>query len=86
MKADIYGCTTAQIVTQLEQGVRPWMLPWKSGHPAGSITRPLRCNGQPYNGINILMLWGRAMESGYVAPIWMTFKQAQGFGGHVRKA
>lgn len=85
MKTDIYGCITAQIIKQLEQGVRPWMLPWSGSHAAGSITRPLRCNGEPYNGINILMLWGRAMECGYAAPIWMTFKQAQEFGGHVKK-
>ncbi|MBT9100497.1 DUF1738 domain-containing protein [Methylovulum psychrotolerans] len=25
------------------------------------------------------------MEKGYNAPLWMTFKQAQELGGHVRK-
>lgn len=85
MKVDLYEQVTNQIVRQLEQGVRPWMVPWNAGHPAGSICRPLRCNGQPYNGINILMLWGTAMERGYAAPIWMTYKQAQELGAHVRK-
>lgn len=31
------------------------------------------------------MLWATAMEKNYVCPIWLTFKQAQEFGGHVRK-
>jgi antirestriction protein ArdC len=31
------------------------------------------------------MLWATAMERGYSAPIWMTFKQAQELGAHVRK-
>src|ERR1700720_3599328 len=52
------------------------MKPWSGEHAAGRITRPLRGNGIPYQGINILMLWGAAMEKGYAAPIWMIFKQA----------
>jgi antirestriction protein ArdC len=36
----------------------------------------LRGNGIPYKGINVLMLWSAAMEKGYAAPIWMTYKQA----------
>jgi antirestriction protein ArdC len=31
------------------------------------------------------MLWAAAMEKGYAAPIWMTFKQALEFNAHVRK-
>lgn len=85
MKADVYEKVTSAIVAGLEQGVRPWFKPWSSEHAAGRITRPLRANGQPYRGINVLMLWGAAVERGYVAPIWMTFKQAQELGAHVRK-
>lgn len=39
----------------------------------------------PYRGINIIMLWAEAMEKGYSAPVWMTFKQAQELEAHVRK-
>ncbi|MCF8710127.1 ArdC family protein [Rhizorhapis sp. SPR117] len=85
MKQDVYERVTAHIVAELEKGVRPWFKPWNAEHAAGRITRPLRANGQPYRGINILMLWGAASERGYCAPIWMTFKQAQELGGHVRK-
>jgi antirestriction protein ArdC len=85
MKADVYERVTALIVAELEQGTRPWFKPWNAEHAAGRITRPLRANGQPYRGINVLMLWGAAAERGYVAPIWMTFKQALELGGNVRK-
>ena len=84
-KQDIYTSITNKIITSLEQGVRPWMKPWNAEHPAGKITRPLRHNGQPYSGINILMLWASAMEQGFAAPIWMTFKQALELNAHVRK-
>ena len=57
MKADIYQKITNQIVAELEKGVRPWHKPWNAEHAAGRITRPLRANGVPYNGINVLMLW-----------------------------
>ena len=69
MNSDIYQRVTAQIVASLEQGVRPWLKPWNAEHAAGRITRPLRGNGVPYQGINVLMLWGAAVERGYAAPM-----------------
>ena len=51
----------------------------------GKIIKPLRHNGMPYNGINVLMLWGAAMEGGFLSPYWMTFKQAKELGAHVKK-
>jgi len=84
-RQDIYTRVTGQIIASLEQGVRPWVKPWNAEHTAGRITRPLRYNGQPYSGINILMLWGSAVDHGFSAPIWMTFKQANELNAHVRK-
>jgi antirestriction protein ArdC len=84
-RQDIYTRITNQIVTSLERGVRPWIKPWNAEHAAGRITRPLRHNGQPYSGINVLSLWASAMAQNFTAPIWMTFRQAQEFGAHVRK-
>ncbi len=75
----------AKIVADLEQGVRPWLKPWNAEHAAGRILLPLRSNGIPYRGINIVMLWMEAMEKGFSAPVWMTFKQALELGAHVRK-
>ncbi|GAB4228020.1 MAG: zincin-like metallopeptidase domain-containing protein [Methyloligellaceae bacterium] len=84
-RPDIYTRITDQIVAALEQGVKPWTQPWNAAHAAGHVSRPLRHNGQPYAGINVLTLWCSAMERHYAAPIWMTFKQALELGGHVRK-
>ncbi|MER8417974.1 zincin-like metallopeptidase domain-containing protein [Mesorhizobium sp. M1329] len=85
MKADVYERVTATIIDELEKGVRPWLKPWNAEHAAGRISRPLRHNGVPYQGINVIMLWSAAMAQGFAAPIWMTFKQAQEMGAHARK-
>ena len=84
-KPDVYSRITDKIVADLEQGVRPWMRPWSAEHAAGKITRPLRHNGIPYKGINVIMLWVAATTKGYACPLWLTFKQAQELGGVVRK-
>ncbi len=84
-RTDVYTRVTSQIVAELEKGVRPWMKPWNAEHAAGRINRPLRSNGQPYKGINVLMLWMSAEMQGFAAPIWMTFNQAKDLGAHVRK-
>lgn len=85
MKADVYEKVTNRIIADLEQGELTWLKPWSSGNMEGRIVRPLRHNGLPYSGINVLMLWSAAVERGYASPFWMTFKQAQEFGAHVRK-
>ncbi len=85
MKADLYERVTAQIVTSLEKGVRPWVKPWSASQPAGQFVLPLRGNGVPYRGINILMLWGAALDHGFTARTWLTFKQALALGACVRK-
>jgi antirestriction protein ArdC len=46
---------------------------------------PLRHNGIPYRGVNVLSLWMQGLAKGYSAPRWMTFKQAIDLGGGVRK-
>src|ERR1700684_4332351 len=84
-RKDVHPRITAQIVEHLEKGVRPWIRPWNAEHAAGRITRPLRHNGQPYSGINVLMLWASAMEHGFSTPMWMTFKQALDLKANVRK-
>ena len=85
IKADVYTRVTERILADLAQGVRPWMKPWSAANTEGKIARPLRFNGTPYRGMNVLLLWGEAMDRGYQASIWMTYKQAQELGGRVRK-
>jgi antirestriction protein ArdC len=84
-RQDVYSRVTATIIASLEAGVRPWQKPWNAAHAAGHITRPLRANGQPYRGVNVLLLWGEAEAKDYTAPIWMTYKQALTLGAQVRK-
>lgn len=84
-RIDVYTRVTNAIVSELEKGVRPWLKPWNAEHAAGRITRPLRFNGQPYKGVNVLMLWLSAELAGYAAPIWMTFNQVKELGGFVKK-
>lgn len=83
-RGDVYARVTGQIVADLERGVRPWAKPWNAEHAAGRISRPLRSNGQPYRGMNVLLLWSSAADRGYAAPIWMTYNQAKELKAHVR--
>ena len=82
---DLYTRVTNSIIADLEQGIRPWLKPWNAEHAAGRITRPLRVGGQPYKGINVMMLWASAIAQNFTAPIWMTFKQAAELNANVKK-
>ena len=79
----LYDTITRQIVDQLEGGTLPWHRPW-SVNPNGA-GRPVRENGIPYRGINILILWSAALDAGYVSPYWMTYRQAASIGAQVRR-
>jgi antirestriction protein ArdC len=84
-RPNVYSRITNKIIADLKQGVRPWMKPWSAEHASGRITRPLRHNGIPYKGINVIMLWSASVTKGYSAPLWLTFRQAWELGAHVRK-
>lgn len=76
-----YQQVTDRIVAMLESGVRPWAQDW-AGTGGG---RPLRSDGTPYRGANVLNLWAAAMARGFSSRTWMTYKTASGLGGQVRK-
>jgi antirestriction protein ArdC len=80
----LYDRVTDAIIADLDRGVRPWAKPW-SVNASGAVSRPLRHSGEPYRGINVLLLWSEAAANGFSSPIWMTFRQALALGGHVRK-
>lgn len=84
-KQDPHSRITDRILAELEQGTRPWLKPWSGGDMASGQARPLRATGQPYRGINVLLLWIEAQASGFVSPSWMTYRQAQALGAQVRK-
>ena len=85
MARDIYQEVTDTILAQLEKGVRPWQRPWETGMEAENPapTLPLRHNGEPYRGTNVVLLWSAAAYAGYDKPT--TYRQAQKLGGNVRK-
>lgn len=84
-RGDVYERVTNRIVRELERGVLPWLKPWNAQNAAGRISRPLRHNGKPYQGVNVLMLWGAAEEAGFACPFWLTFQQCKELGGFVKK-
>jgi len=85
-RIDVYARVTDRILADLERGVRPWMKPWSAGNAERNLPAlPLRHNGTPYRGINILLLWGEAIDKGYTQSVWMTYRQASELGAHVRK-
>ena len=74
---DPYQVVTDLILAHLDHGVVPWRCPWNrsTGRPRNFHT------GHEYQGINVLLLG--LMQ--FASPWWMTFRQAQGRGGCVRK-
>ncbi|HCY54780.1 MAG TPA: antirestriction protein ArdC [Oceanicaulis sp.] len=84
-RADIYEEITNKIISQLEDGRLPWVQPWaRNGN--SSVAMPLNAStGRTYSGINILLLWGAAIERGFAGQSWLTFRQALSLGGNVRK-
>ena len=72
---NVYELVTSRIIERLEAGVIPWRKCWTSG-PAKSLT-----TGKEYRGINSVLLGMREYSSRY----WVTFRQTQKLGGHVKK-
>ena len=83
-RSDVYARVTDRVVADLERGVRSWLKPWTSGGD-GRVVAPRRHNGIAYRGINVLILWAEAIDRGYTAPLWMTYRQASELGAHVRQ-
>jgi antirestriction protein ArdC len=76
MKMDIYALVTEKIINLLESGVVPWRRPWTStGLPRNLVSK------KPHRGVNFFLL----SASKYVSPFWLTMRQANELGGHVRK-
>lgn len=82
-RRDLYAEVTQRIISALAQGVRPWACPWKA--QGSTLGRPMRHTGEPYRGINVLLLWCTAQERGYQHNTWLTYRQAEALGGQVRK-
>lgn len=80
-KIDIREEITNDIIELLESGDVDFNLgfDFRDGLPMNAAT------GQFYSGVNIFKLSMEKRKSGYLRNKWLTFKQAQELGGHVRK-
>ncbi|MBA2592949.1 MAG: DUF1738 domain-containing protein [Gammaproteobacteria bacterium] len=78
---DLYQRTTDRVIDALEQGVAPWIKPWRGGSTQGLPTN--LSTGQEYRGINVVSLWCAAFARGFEHDLWVT--QAQEKGWQVRK-
>lgn len=85
-RRDLYQDVTDTVIAQLEAGTVPWVQPWgRDGITAPCALPSNASTGRTYSGINIVLLWGAAIETARTTPYWLTFKQALGLGGCVRK-
>ncbi|WP_288051943.1 ArdC family protein [Acidiphilium sp.] len=85
-RASLYDEITTRIISELEAGRLPWVQPWGTAAAKAPLAMPRNAaTGRQYSGINVLILWGAVIERGYPAQSWLTFRQALGLGGNVRK-
>ena len=82
----LYQEITDKIIAELEAGRVPWVQPWGTAAAKASLNMPKNAaTHRHYSGINVLILWGAVIECGFSTQNWLTFRQALGLGGNVRK-
>jgi len=70
-----------EVIAALKDGTAPWIKPWEAGQqPIGPVNA---VTGKPYRGMNRIRL--SMAQGGNVDPRWCTYKQAQSFGGQVKR-
>ncbi len=85
-RTGLYDEITATIIAELEAGRVPWVQPWGTAAAKASLAMPRNAvSERTYSGINVLILWGAVIQRGFSGQSWLTFRQALGLGGHVRK-
>lgn len=71
-----------KIIKALEAGTAPWQQSWEGG--SGRLPQNFATK-ENYHGMNTVLLLLAAEDHGYTDNRWLTYKQAQELGGHVRK-
>ena len=85
-RTSLYQEITDKIIAELEVGRVPWVQPWGTAAAKAPLDMPKNAATQRrYSGINVLTLWGAVIERGFSGQGWLTFRQALGLGGNVRK-
>jgi len=83
-RGSLYGEVTARIIVELEQGRLPWAQPWDAAKCPCTMPRNA-VSERNYSGVNVLILWAAGVAQGYSSQRWLTYKQAEKAGGHVRR-
>ena len=85
-RASLYDEITSRIIGELEAGRLPWIQPWGTSGVSAPLAMPNNAaTDRCYSGINVLILWGAVVQRGFPSQSWLTFHQALGLGGNVRK-
>jgi antirestriction protein ArdC len=85
-RAGLYEEIADRIIAELEAGRIPWVQPWGTAAAKAPLAMPQNASThRRYSGINVLILWGAVVERGFSGQSWLTFRQALGLGGNVRK-
>jgi antirestriction protein ArdC len=85
-RTGLYQEITDKIIAELEAGRVPWVQPWGTQVAKAPLAMPRNAGTRRrYTGINVLLLWGAVIEHGFSGQSWLTFRQALGLGGYVRK-
>jgi antirestriction protein ArdC len=82
MKTHLYHTVTETILQALRSGAPPWVKPWSTipeVYPGNALSH------RPYKGIHFLLLSLIGELRGYRSNRWLTYRQAQQVGAHVRK-
>jgi len=81
-KTDVYQTVTNNILAAMENGIIPWRKPFKTSFSPIPINFSTM---KVYRGINVFLLNLACLQFGYPKNAWLTFKQAKGMGGYVKK-
>ena len=85
-RQSLYDEITAKIISELEAGCVPWVQPWGTAAAKAPLAMPKNAaTGRRYSGINVLILFGAVVQHHFPEQSWVTFRQALGLGGNVRK-
>lgn len=82
-KLDLHQRVTDEIVAAIEAGTGQFVMPWH-GAPQGIPRNAM--TGDPYHGVNTLVLWAAGHNRGFSTSYWATYRQWREMGCQVRKA
>jgi antirestriction protein ArdC len=85
-RTSLYSEITDKIIAELEAGCVPWVQPWGPAGAMAPLAMPNNgATGPRYSGVNVLILWDAVVTRGFAGQSWLTFRQALGLGGNVRR-